>query len=139
VAALTPPFFDMSVLVAGLMEIGKTSEYPQRIMTAIAAGQIRRATTAWHCCLEFYSVATRLTRLPRRPTAAILIRHPPARIAHRGGVLMGVQQSIAVPKGRDAGLGYLWRDVEDATASGLIARAIEQTGAHGVSAAPPAQ
>jgi len=60
VAALTPAFFDTSVLIAGLMEIGKASEYPQRIMTAIAAGQIRRATTAWHCCLEFYSVATRL-------------------------------------------------------------------------------
>jgi hypothetical protein len=60
VATVTPAFFDTSILVAGLMEIGEASEYPQRIMTAIAAGQIRRALTAWHCCLEFYSVATRL-------------------------------------------------------------------------------
>jgi len=60
VAALTPPFFDTSVLVAGLIELGKASEFPQRIMTAIASGKVRRAATAWHCCLEFYSVATRL-------------------------------------------------------------------------------
>jgi predicted nucleic acid-binding protein len=29
-------------------------------MTAIAAGRLRRPHTAWHCCLEFYAVATRL-------------------------------------------------------------------------------
>jgi polar amino acid transport system substrate-binding protein len=54
------------------------------------------------------------------------------------GRFMGVQQSIAVPKGRDAGLAYLRRVVEDAKASGLVARAIERTGARGVSVAPPA-
>ncbi len=59
-AALTPAFFDTSILVAGLIEIGDASEYPQQIMTAIAGGRLRRALTAWHCCLEFYSVATRL-------------------------------------------------------------------------------
>jgi predicted nucleic acid-binding protein len=60
VAPLTPAFLDTSILVAGLIEVGAASEFPQRIMTAIAGGQIRRAVTAWHCCLEFYSVATRL-------------------------------------------------------------------------------
>ena len=55
------------------------------------------------------------------------------------GRFMGVQQSIALPKGRDAGLAYLRRVVEDAKASGLVARAIEKTGARGVSVAPPAR
>ena len=54
------------------------------------------------------------------------------------GRFMGVQQSIAVPKGRDAGLAYLRSVVEDAKASGLVARAIERTGARGVTVAPPA-
>jgi polar amino acid transport system substrate-binding protein len=53
------------------------------------------------------------------------------------GRFMGVQQSIAVPKGHDAGLAYLRRLVEDAKASGLVARAIEKTGAKGVSVASP--
>lgn len=59
-AALTPAFLDTSILVAGLIELGPVSEFPQRIMAAVAAGQIRSVITAWHCCLEFYSVATRL-------------------------------------------------------------------------------
>jgi len=52
------------------------------------------------------------------------------------GRFMAVQQSIAVPKGRDAGLAYLRSVVEDAKASGLIARAIGKTGARGVAVAP---
>jgi polar amino acid transport system substrate-binding protein len=55
------------------------------------------------------------------------------------GRFMGVQQSIAVPKGRDAGLAYLRQVVEEAKRSGLVARAIERTGARGVSVAPPAR
>jgi len=54
------------------------------------------------------------------------------------GRFMAVQQSIGVPKGRDAGLRYLRAVVEEAKASGLVARAIEKTGASGVFVAPPA-
>jgi polar amino acid transport system substrate-binding protein len=53
------------------------------------------------------------------------------------GRFMGVQQSIAVPRGRDAGLAFLRGVVEDAKRSGLVARAIASTGARGVSVAPP--
>jgi polar amino acid transport system substrate-binding protein len=67
-------------------------------------------------------------RLPQLPGSRIL-----------DGRFMGVQQSIAVPRGRDAGLAFLRRVVEDAKASGLVARAIERTGARGVSVAPPAK
>ena len=54
------------------------------------------------------------------------------------GRFMAVQQSIGVPKGRAAGLAYLRDLVEGAKASGLVARAIEKTGARGVSVAPRA-
>jgi polar amino acid transport system substrate-binding protein len=67
-------------------------------------------------------------RVPRLPGSRIL-----------EGRFMGVQQSIAVPRGHDAGLAFLRRVVEDAKASGLVARAIERTGARGVSVAPPAK
>ena len=66
-----------------------------------------------------------------------LSRLPGSRIVE--GRFMGVQQSIAVPRGRDAGLAYLRGVVEDAKASGLVARAIEATGARGVSVAPAAR
>jgi predicted nucleic acid-binding protein len=29
-------------------------------MAAVAEGRLRRPLTSWHCCLEFYAVATRL-------------------------------------------------------------------------------
>jgi polar amino acid transport system substrate-binding protein len=54
------------------------------------------------------------------------------------GRFMAVQQSIGVPKGREAGLHYLRGFVEEAKSSGLVARAIERTGARGVSVAPKA-
>jgi polar amino acid transport system substrate-binding protein len=55
------------------------------------------------------------------------------------GQFMAVQQAVGVPRGRDAGLAYLRGFVEDAKASGLVARAIERTGARGVSVAPKAE
>jgi len=57
------------------------------------------------------------------------------------GQFMAVQQAVGVPKGRDAGVTYLRGFVEEAKGSGLVARAIEKTGARGVSVAPkvPAQ
>jgi polar amino acid transport system substrate-binding protein len=65
------------------------------------------------------------------------VKLPGSRIVE--GRFMGVQQSIAVPRGRDAGLAYLRGVVEEAKASGLVARAIAKTGARGVSVAPPAR
>jgi polar amino acid transport system substrate-binding protein len=54
------------------------------------------------------------------------------------GRFMAVQQSVAVPKGRDAGLAYLRHVVEEAKTSGLVAAAIKRLGVRGVSVAPPA-
>ena len=51
---------------------------------------------------------------------------------------MAVQQSVGIPKGRDAGAQYLRGFVEEAKASGLVAHAIQKTGAKGMSVAPKA-
>jgi toxin FitB len=53
-------FLDTSVLLAGLIDFGPQSAPAQSLMHAVAEKQIRAAATAWHCCLEFFSVATRL-------------------------------------------------------------------------------
>ena len=55
------------------------------------------------------------------------------------GHFMAVQQAIGVPRGRTAGLAYLRGFVEDAKDSGLVTRAIERTGARGVSVAARAE
>ena len=53
-------FLDTSVLVAGLIEFGPQSAPAHRLLHALAEKNIGPASTAWHCCLEFYSVSTRL-------------------------------------------------------------------------------
>jgi predicted nucleic acid-binding protein len=53
-------FLDTSVLLAGLVDFGPQSAPAQLVMHATAEGRLASPGTAWHCCLEFYSVATRL-------------------------------------------------------------------------------
>jgi predicted nucleic acid-binding protein len=52
-------FLDTSVLLAGLVDFGEPSAPAQQIMHAVAERALS-AATAWHCCLEVFSVATRL-------------------------------------------------------------------------------
>ncbi|HYN19659.1 MAG TPA: PIN domain-containing protein [Thermoanaerobaculia bacterium] len=59
-AGLTGVFFDTSVLVAGIIDFGPSSQAALLLIDAVADGQIERPMTAWHCCLELYSVTTRL-------------------------------------------------------------------------------
>ncbi|MEA3215927.1 MAG: polar amino acid transport system substrate-binding protein, partial [Acidimicrobiia bacterium] len=55
------------------------------------------------------------------------------------GRFTAVQQAIGTPRGRDeAGIQYLKAFVEDAKASGLVARLIEKHGVQGLSVAGPA-
>ncbi len=53
-------FLDTSVLLGGLIDIGPQSAPAQSVMHAVAEKAVTSPATAWHCCLEFYSVATRL-------------------------------------------------------------------------------
>jgi predicted nucleic acid-binding protein len=53
-------FLDTSVLLSGLIQFGPSSTAAQHIFHALAEETLTGAKTAWHCCLEFYSVSTRL-------------------------------------------------------------------------------
>lgn len=53
-------FLDTSVLLAGLVDFGPQSAPAQSVLHAVAEKTISSPATAWHCCLEFFSVATRL-------------------------------------------------------------------------------
>jgi predicted nucleic acid-binding protein len=52
-------FLDTSVLLAGMIDFGPQSAPAQGVLHEVAEKKLT-AGTAWHCCLEFYSVATRL-------------------------------------------------------------------------------
>jgi predicted nucleic acid-binding protein len=57
---LTRAFLDTSVLLAGLIDFGPRAAGAQAVMNAVAEQAGRPCLTAWHCCLEFFAVATRL-------------------------------------------------------------------------------
>jgi predicted nucleic acid-binding protein len=59
-AGLKGAFFDTSVLLAGMIDFGRSSHHALQLMDAVADRRIERPLTAWHCCLELYSVTTRL-------------------------------------------------------------------------------
>lgn len=52
-------FLDTSVLLAGLVDFGDQSRPAHLILHEVEQKRMA-AATAWHCCLEFYSVSTRL-------------------------------------------------------------------------------
>jgi predicted nucleic acid-binding protein len=77
-------FLDTSVLLAGLIDFGPQSAPAQSVMHAVAEKQVKSPATAWHCCLEFYSVATRLPpeyRLTPADAVALLDQEVFARMA----------------------------------------------------------
>jgi predicted nucleic acid-binding protein len=53
-------FLDTSVLLAGLIDFGPQSAPAHSLLHGVAEKTIGAASTAWHCCLELYSVGTRL-------------------------------------------------------------------------------
>jgi hypothetical protein len=84
-------FFDTSVLLGGLIDLGPSTRPAQGLLDAVASGRLKQPRTAWHCCLEFYSVATRLPeefRLTPRDAATLI----EAEILARFGVMDLPQQ-----------------------------------------------
>jgi predicted nucleic acid-binding protein len=67
-------FVDTSVLLGALIDFGARSAAALAFFEAIVAARDRRPKTAWHCCLEAYSVATRLPEEYRlRPSEAVTL------------------------------------------------------------------
>lgn len=57
---MNSPFLDTSILVGGCIDFGASSQASMALLDRVAERHVRNAATAWHCCLEFYSVVTRL-------------------------------------------------------------------------------
>ena len=62
-------FLDTSVLLAGLIDFGPQSAPAQSLMHAVSEKTIAGPATGWYCCLEFFSVSTRLPPEFRLSTA----------------------------------------------------------------------
>lgn len=63
--------------MSGLLEVSRDSAC-RAILEALATRRLRGGVTAWHCCLEFFSVTTRLPpdyRLSAEAAIALLTEH----------------------------------------------------------------
>lgn len=63
--------------MSGLLEVSKDSAC-RAILEALASRRLRTGVTAWHCCLEFFSLTTRLPpdyRLSAEASIALLTEH----------------------------------------------------------------
>jgi predicted nucleic acid-binding protein len=77
-------FLDTSVILAGLIDFGPQCAPAQSLLHAVAERRLSDCMTAWHCCLEFFSVATRLPpeyRLAPADAARLLEEEVMARMA----------------------------------------------------------
>jgi predicted nucleic acid-binding protein len=103
-------FLDTSVLLAGLVDFGPQSAPAQSVLHGVAEKTIHPVSTAWHCCLEFYSVATRLPpefRLSPADAAQLL----------EGEILT---RTVVHDLPAGSRLGFLQTAVQDGTAGGRI-------------------
>lgn len=103
-------FLDTSVLLAGLVDFGPQSAPAQSLLAAVAEKTVQPAATAWHCCLEFYSVATRL------PPEFRLSPADAAQLVEHEILARAVVQDL--PSGNR--IAFLQSAAQDATAGGRI-------------------
>jgi len=74
---LKKAFLDTNIFVSGLLEVSADSAC-RDILVALGNRRLRSCVTAWHCCLEFFSVTTRLPpdyRLSTEAAVALLTEH----------------------------------------------------------------
>jgi predicted nucleic acid-binding protein len=108
-ALVTPIFFDTTALLGGYIDFGESSIHAQKIVDAVVEGIITDARTAWHCCLEFYAVSTRL------PAGYRLAPHQVCRILQEIIATFRVEQLPV-----DARLPFLEAAVSERAAGGRI-------------------
>jgi polar amino acid transport system substrate-binding protein len=70
----------------------------------------------------------------RQPLAAVAAKHPGLRVIE--GSFMVIRQAAGVPRGRPAAARWLAEFIEEAKASGFVARALRESGVGDVSVAP---
>jgi predicted nucleic acid-binding protein len=100
-------FFDTSVILAGLIDFGPQSAPAQSLLHEVAERRISDCLTAWHCCLEFFSVATRLPpeyRLAPADAARLLEEEVLARMAVHD-LPIGVRASMIAGAAHDGTTG----------------------------------
>lgn len=108
-APLKPVFLDTSVFVGASLDPAPDRRAQHAVMDFVHAGRVRNAVTSWHCCLEFFSVVTRLPtgyRLSGREAAAL--------------VETAILGNVRLVSAEHAGAAFFRRAAEDGAVRGRV-------------------
>jgi polar amino acid transport system substrate-binding protein len=115
--------------------VGKGSAYDLFLSRTLKQAQIVHAPTSPAVTDLFVAQKLDVAAGVRQQLEADAKRLPGLRVLD--GRFMLIQQAMATPNGRDAGLAYLNEFVEEMKASGFVAQALARHSIDGVAVAPP--
>jgi polar amino acid transport system substrate-binding protein len=136
VAANSPIRSNDQVDRAGVrIAVGKGSAYDLYLSRTLKQAQLAHAPTSPAVTDLFVAQKLDVAAGVRQQLEADAKRLPGLRVLD--GRFMLIQQAMATPNGRDAGLAYLNEFVEEMKASGFVAQALARHSIDGVAVAPP--
>lgn len=116
--------------------VGAGSAYDLYLSRALRKAQLVRAPTSPAVVDTMIAQRLDVAAGVKQQLAADAKRVPGVRMLD--GRFMVIEQAMAVPKGRAAGVRYVSAFVEDMKASGFVASALQRHGIEGAAIAPPA-
>ena len=117
--------------------VGAKSAYDLYLTRAIKRATLLRAPTSADAIELFVRDKLEAAAGVKQPIVAYAAAHPAYRAIE--GRFMVIEQAMATPKGRDAGLTYLSAFVEEMKASGFVAEALRRSNQPDAAVAPPAR
>ncbi|MFC0409619.1 ABC transporter substrate-binding protein [Roseomonas elaeocarpi] len=118
------------------VSVGRGSAYDLFLTRTLRQAEILRVGTSAEALQGFGSGALEVVAGVRQPVAAYVNSHPGLRLIP--GRFMVIEQAVALPLGRDVAAHWVRNFVEEAKASGFVARALRDSGQGDAEVAPPA-
>jgi polar amino acid transport system substrate-binding protein len=117
--------------------VGAKTAYELYLSRTVKHARLLRAPTSAAAIEMFQKDGLEAVAGVKQPLVQLAMRDPSVRVLD--GRFMAIEQAMCVPRGRDAAARYVRSFVEDAKASGFVARALESSGQRDAVVAPPAQ
>lgn len=119
------------------VSVGRGSAYDLFLTRALRQAELVRAPTSPEAIALFRRDRLDAAAGVKRPLLDYARDNPDTRVLP--GRFMQIEQAVGIPQGRDAALPWLRAFVEEAKASGLVARALAETGQADAEVAPPSR
>ncbi len=118
------------------ISVSKGSAYDLHLSRSIEHAEIVRAATGNDAIERFLRDKLDVAAGVKGPLLRFADEHPELRVMD--GRFMVIEQAMGTPRGREAGLHYLRRFLEEMKASGVIADGLRRSGQHDALVAPAA-